>query len=90
VRRCAVGLLRRELARELDIREGLIADAEKRVESKLIQIKEGREQLAAEAHKKEDAEAARFKGLVTMYESMKSRDAAKIFDRLSFCRCRVR
>jgi len=69
-------------ARELDIREGLIADAEKRVESKLMQIKEGREQLAVEAHKKEDAEAARFKGLVTMYESMKPRDAAKIFDRL--------
>jgi flagellar motility protein MotE (MotC chaperone) len=69
-------------ARELDIREGLIADAEKRVESKLMQIKEGQEQLAAEAQKKEEAEAARFKGLVTMYESMKPRDAAKIFDRL--------
>jgi len=69
-------------ARELDIREGLIADAEKRVESKLMQIKEGQQQLAAEAQKKEEAEAARFKGLVTMYESMKPRDAAKIFDRL--------
>jgi flagellar motility protein MotE (MotC chaperone) len=71
-------------ARELDIREGLIADAEKRVESKLMQIKEGQQQLAAEAQKKDEAEAeaARFKGLVTMYESMKPRDAAKIFDRL--------
>jgi flagellar motility protein MotE (MotC chaperone) len=27
-------------------------------------------------------EAARFKGLVTMYENMKAKDAAKIFDRL--------
>jgi flagellar motility protein MotE (MotC chaperone) len=69
-------------ARELDIREGLIADAEKRVESKLMQIKEGQQQLATAAQKKEEAEAARFKSLVTMYESMKPRDAAKIFDRL--------
>jgi flagellar motility protein MotE (MotC chaperone) len=69
-------------ARELDIREGLIADAEKRVESKLMQIKEGQQQLATAAQKKEETEAARFKSLVTMYETMKPRDAAKIFDRL--------
>jgi flagellar motility protein MotE (MotC chaperone) len=69
-------------ARELDIREGLIADAERRVESKLLQVKEGQQQLAAAVQKKDEAEAARFKGLVTMYENMKPRDAAKIFDRL--------
>jgi flagellar motility protein MotE (MotC chaperone) len=69
-------------ARELDIREGLLADAEKRVESKLMQIKEGQQQLATAAQQKDEAEAARFKSLVTMYESMKPRDAAKIFDRL--------
>jgi len=69
-------------ARELDIREGLIADAERRVDSKLMQIREGQQQLATAAQKKEEAEAARFKSLVTMYETMKPRDAAKIFDRL--------
>jgi flagellar motility protein MotE (MotC chaperone) len=69
-------------ARELDIREGLIADAERRVDSKLTEIKEGQAQLAAAVQKKDEAEAARFKGLVTMYETMKPRDAAKIFDRL--------
>jgi flagellar motility protein MotE (MotC chaperone) len=69
-------------ARELDIREGLIADAEKRGESKLMQIKERQQQLATAAQKKEETEAARFKNLVTMYETMKPRDAAKIFDRL--------
>ncbi len=69
-------------ARELDIREGLIAEAEKRVDSKLTQIKEGQAQLAVAAQKKDEAEAARFKSLVTMYETMKPRDAAKIFDRL--------
>jgi flagellar motility protein MotE (MotC chaperone) len=69
-------------ARELDIREGLIAAAEKRVDSKLAAIKDGEAQLATAAQKKDETEAARFKGLVTMYETMKPRDAAKIFDRL--------
>jgi flagellar motility protein MotE (MotC chaperone) len=69
-------------ARELDIREGLIADAEKRVDAKLAQIKEGQAQLAVAEQKKDEAEAARFKGLVTMYQTMKPRDAAKIFDHL--------
>ena len=69
-------------ARELDIREGLIAEAEKRVDSKLAQIKEDQAQLAVAEQKKDEAEAARFKGLVTMYQTMKPRDAAKIFDRL--------
>ncbi len=31
---------------------------------------------------KDESEAARFKSLVTMYENMKAKDAAKIFDRL--------
>jgi flagellar motility protein MotE (MotC chaperone) len=69
-------------ARELDIREGLIAGAEKRVDSKLNEIKESQAQLAIAEQKKDEAEAARFKGLVTMYENMKPRDAAKIFDHL--------
>ena len=69
-------------ARELDIREGLIAEAEKRVEAKLAQIKKADAQLVTDTGKKNEADAARFKGLVTMYENMKPRDAAKIFDRL--------
>src|ERR1700732_124191 len=31
---------------------------------------------------KSEADAARFKGIVTMYEAMKPKDAAKVFDRL--------
>jgi flagellar motility protein MotE (MotC chaperone) len=69
-------------ARELDIREGLITEAEKRIGARLAEIKEGQAQLATAAEKRDEAEAARLKGLVTMYENMKPRDAAKIFDRL--------
>jgi flagellar motility protein MotE (MotC chaperone) len=69
-------------ARELDIREGLVAEAEKRVEARLAEIKAAEAQVASATEKKDAAEAARFKGLITMYENMKARDAAKIFDRL--------
>ena len=37
---------------------------------------------AASAQKKEEAGAARLKTLAVMYENMKPKDAAKIFDRL--------
>ncbi|HXW27513.1 MAG TPA: flagellar protein FlbB [Xanthobacteraceae bacterium] len=69
-------------ARELDVRENLLAATEKRIEAKLAEIKETEARINAAAQKKDDAEAARFKGLVSMYENMKAKDAAKIFDRL--------
>jgi flagellar motility protein MotE (MotC chaperone) len=69
-------------ARELDVRESLLAATEKRVEARLAEIKETEARINTTAQKKDDAEAARFKGLVSMYENMKAKDAAKIFDRL--------
>jgi flagellar motility protein MotE (MotC chaperone) len=69
-------------ARELDIRESLIKEAEKRMEGQLTELKETESRITAETQQRDDAQAARFKGLVTMYENMKPRDAAKIFDRL--------
>jgi flagellar motility protein MotE (MotC chaperone) len=69
-------------ARELDIRESLIKAAETRIDGKLAEVKETESRIAVETKQQDDAQAARFKGLVTMYENMKPRDAAKIFDRL--------
>jgi flagellar motility protein MotE (MotC chaperone) len=69
-------------ARELDIREGLLAAAEKRVEARLTELKEVEAHIAAASEKKDEAETIRLKSLVAMYENMKPRDAAKIFDRL--------
>jgi flagellar motility protein MotE (MotC chaperone) len=69
-------------ARELDVRENLLAATEKRVEARLAEIKAAEERINASVHKKDEAEAARFKALVSMYENMKPKDAAKIFDRL--------
>lgn len=69
-------------ARELDIRENLVKAAEQRIDAHLNEIKEVEARIKTETVQKDQAEASRFKGLVTMYENMKSRDAAKIFDGL--------
>jgi flagellar motility protein MotE (MotC chaperone) len=69
-------------AHELDIRESLIQSAEKRMDAKLAEIKQVEAQIKQATQQKDDAEKAQLKGLVTMYENMKPRDAAKIFDGL--------
>jgi|GEM_PF-183870 len=69
-------------ARELDVRENLLAATEKRVEARLAEIKAAEARINATVHKQDEAEAARFKALASMYENMKPKDAAKIFDRL--------
>lgn len=69
-------------ARELDMRENLIKGAEKRIEARIAELKELEGQVAASVQQKDENEAQRFKNLVTMYENMKAKDAAKIFDRL--------
>jgi flagellar motility protein MotE (MotC chaperone) len=69
-------------ARELDIRENLVKAAEQRIEAHLAELKEVEARIKTETQDKDKAEAKRFKDLVTMYENMKPRDAAKIFDGL--------
>ena len=68
--------------REIDIRENLLKAAEKRIESKVEEMKATESQIKAASDQKAEADNARFKGIVTMYESMKPKDAAKVFDRL--------
>ncbi|WP_439924803.1 MotE family protein [Nitrobacter sp. JJSN] len=69
-------------AREIDIRESLLKSAEKRIEGRVEEMKGIESRIATATEQKGEAEAARFKGLVTMYENMKPKDAAKVFDRL--------
>ena len=69
-------------AREIDIRESLLKEAEKRIQSKVDEMKATEAKTAAEKAQKADAENAKFKGIVTMYENMKPKDAAKVFDKL--------
>ena len=69
-------------AREIDIRESLLKAAEKRIEFQDRGIEGRRIRITTATDQKNEAEAARFKGIITMYESMKPKDAAKVFDRL--------
>ena len=69
-------------AREIDIRESLLKAAEKKVESHVEELKGVESKIATATEQKNEADAARFKGIITMYESMKPKDAAKVFDRL--------
>lgn len=69
-------------AREIDIRESLLRAAEQRIQTKTDEVKQIEQKISAVNGQKAEADNERFKGLVTMYESMKPKDAAKVFDRL--------
>jgi len=69
-------------SRELDMRENLIKAAEKRLEAKLAELKDMESRVNDAVGTRDKVEAARFKGIVAMYENMKPKDAARIFDRL--------
>jgi flagellar motility protein MotE (MotC chaperone) len=69
-------------ARELDMRETMLKESEQRLDARMNELKELEARVGTGAQQKEKAENARFKSLATMYENMKAKDAAKIFDRL--------
>jgi flagellar motility protein MotE (MotC chaperone) len=69
-------------AREIEIRESLLKSAEKRAEGRVEEMKAIESRITGAAQQKAEEDAARFKGIITMYEGMKPKDAAKVFDRL--------
>jgi flagellar motility protein MotE (MotC chaperone) len=69
-------------AREIDIRENLLKAAEKRIEARVEELKTVEARISTATEQKSEADIARFKGIVTMYEGMKPKDAARVFDRL--------
>jgi flagellar motility protein MotE (MotC chaperone) len=69
-------------AREIEIRESLLKSAEKRIEGKVEEMKAVESRISTATGAKSEIDAARFKGIITMYEGMKPKDAAKVFDRL--------
>jgi flagellar motility protein MotE (MotC chaperone) len=64
--------------RDLELRENLIKDAEKRLENRIDELKD----IENRINGKGGEQMAKFKSLVVMYEGMKPKDAARIFDRL--------
>ena len=68
--------------RDLDMRESLLKAAEKRLEAKVNELKEIENRIKVASNTRDEAETQRFKGIVAMYEGMKPKEAARIFDRL--------
>ena len=63
-------------------REALLAAAEKRIESRIGELKALEAKLTALADQRGEEEEKRLRGLVKVYESMKPADAARIFQEL--------
>jgi flagellar motility protein MotE (MotC chaperone) len=69
-------------AREIEIRESLLKSTEKRIEGRVEEMKATEAKISTATGQKAEQDSARFKGIIIMYESMKPKDAAKVFDRL--------
>ena len=67
---------------ELDVREKLLNDAERKLESGLGDLRQAEDKADSSAKGRESAEKQGMKSIVIMYEAMKPKDAARVFDRL--------
>lgn len=68
--------------RAIEQREGLLAAAEHRIESKIGELKAVRSEIEGLIKKYDEQEEQQIAGLVKIYETMKPKDAARIFNEL--------
>ncbi len=71
-----------ERERRFAERELLLQIAEQRLETQITRLTELRAEIQAMVEKRDEAEEARIRSLVKIYETMKPKAAAEIFDRL--------
>ncbi|SON56211.1 flagellar protein FlbB [Hartmannibacter diazotrophicus] len=69
---------------QMKMRSKLLEAAETRLNDRVEKLKELETKINVSAEMKKAEDAAKLKGLVTMYEAMKPKDAARVFDGLSF------
>jgi flagellar motility protein MotE (MotC chaperone) len=67
--------------RDLDMRERLLENAERKLDQRVDELKSQEKSAETGAPKRAEADAA-LKNLVVMYEAMKPKEAARVFDRL--------
>ncbi len=72
-----------EYQRELELRESLLEATENRLQEKLEELKAVEARIQSTIGAREEEQQAQLEGLVVMYENMKAKDAARIFDRLA-------
>ncbi|HLF59194.1 MAG TPA: hypothetical protein VI732_06150 [Alphaproteobacteria bacterium] len=66
----------------LDTREGMLAAGQKRVDEKVVEMKDLQGQIKGLLKTYDEQENAKMKSLVKIYENMKPKDAAPIFEQL--------
>ncbi len=69
-------------AKDVETREQLLNAAEKRVEARIAELKALETKINGQIAASDAANEERLKGVVQMYETMKPKDAARIFERL--------
>jgi flagellar motility protein MotE (MotC chaperone) len=69
-------------ARDLDTRENLLRATEKRIQDRIAELKQMEAGVQVAQEKGAEADVAKVKTLVIMYETMKPKDAARIFNKL--------
>ena len=67
---------------ELELREKMLGEAERKLETGLGDLRQAEDKAAGAEKGKAEAEKAGLRNIVTMYETMKPKDAARVFDRL--------
>jgi flagellar motility protein MotE (MotC chaperone) len=81
----ALGKRRKELdarGSALTTQSAMIQAAEKRVDAKIVQLKQLQSKITALLQQRDDAQKAQVAALVKTYAAMKSKDAARIFNNL--------
>ncbi len=68
--------------RELDLRENMIKAAEGRIDKKIAEMKGLQANVESILKQVDDQDDNKMKSLVKIYENMKPKDAARIFEQL--------
>ena len=69
-------------SRDLDLRENMVKAAESRIDKKIAEMKALQSNVEGMLKQVDDQDDAKMKSLVKIYENMKPKDAAKIFEQL--------
>ncbi|MFQ5957909.1 MAG: MotE family protein [Alphaproteobacteria bacterium] len=69
-------------AREIDMREKLLAATERRIDGKIDELKKMQATMEALFEEFDEKEESKIRSLVKIYERMKPKDAARIFNQL--------
>ena len=71
-----------ERGRELDLREKMLLAAERQVDDKIVELKEIEKTIEGLLRQHDEEQSARIDSLVKIYQSMKPKNAARIFAEL--------